>query len=165
MHDTTVKRPWLSHFYWITFIFCGFFIYVNVLIAVIFEEYCNANNNGDDIVSKQVTLKQKDIDAFLRTWAIYDPYGTQEMPTYKFPQFLMQLPQPIGFKDVDQMTPSKLRKVIYCLNIKDHEGKIYFPEVLWSVFYSVVGFNDSNKKRMQRYKANMNLLKRIKNKY
>jgi hypothetical protein len=63
------------------------------------------------------------------------------------------------------MSLAKLRKVIFCLNIRDHEGKIYFPEVMWSVFYSVVGFNDSNKKRLQRYKANKLLLKRIKNKY
>jgi len=36
---------------------------------------------------------------------------------------------------------------------------------MWTVFYSVVGFNDSNKKRLQRFKANNLLLKRIKNKY
>lgn len=92
MHDTARKRPLLAHLYWVTFIFCGFFIYVNVLIAVIFEEYCNANYKGDDIDPSTITLKQKDIDAFLKTWAIYDPLGDLEMKTYLFPEFLMQLP-------------------------------------------------------------------------
>lgn len=147
MHDTAAKRPILATFYWITFTFCGFFIYVNVLIAVIFEEYCNANYKGDDLERQTITLKQKDIDAFLRTWAIYDPLGNREMPTHKFPEFLMKLPQPMGFEDT-KMSLMQLKKVIYCLNIRDHEGIIYFPEVMWTVFYSVVGFNDSNKKRL-----------------
>ena len=65
MHDCAAKRPILAHMFWITFTFCGFFIYVNVLIAVIFEEYCNANYKGDDldnnskgqILNKSPTLK------------------------------------------------------------------------------------------------------------
>ena len=32
---------------------------------------------------------------------------------------------------------SRLDKIIYCLNIRDHEGKVYFPEVMWAIFYSI----------------------------
>jgi hypothetical protein len=57
MHDTAALRPWLARIYWINFTFCGFFIYVNVLIAVIFEEYCNANYKPDDLDIFKLTLK------------------------------------------------------------------------------------------------------------
>jgi hypothetical protein len=33
-------------------------------------------------------------------------------------------------------------KIIYCLNIRDHEGYVYFPEVMWAIFYSVIGNNE-----------------------
>lgn len=44
------------------------------------------------------------------------------------------------------MEPSKLNKIIFCLNIKSHikekEGKVYFPEVMWAIFHSIIGNND-----------------------
>ena len=63
------------------------------------------------------------------------------MPSSKFPGFLMELPPPLGYKGL-KIEPQKLKKIIYCLNIRDHEGRTYFPEALWAIFHSIMGNND-----------------------
>lgn len=65
------------------------------------------------------------------------------MKTDLFPAFLMDLPPPLGFKG-QKMEKSKLLKIIYCLNIRDHSGYVYFPEVMWSIFFSIIGSNDKD---------------------
>ena len=34
-----------------------------------------------------------------------------------------------------------INRIIYCLNIKDRSGFIYYPEVMWSVFNALGGYN------------------------
>jgi hypothetical protein len=43
MHDCNKIDSFLSPLFWISYTFIGFFVYINVLIAVIFEEYGNAS--------------------------------------------------------------------------------------------------------------------------
>ena len=67
----------------------------------------------------------------------------------------------MGFKDTNYDDRS-IQNIIFAYNIKDHEGKIYFPEVMWCIFYSTVGKSD---RKMDRTKFARNLLKEIKAKY
>jgi hypothetical protein len=46
----------------------------------------------------------------------------------------------MGLKD-KKISRRELSKIIYCLNIDDHEGQVYFPEVLWSIAYTLLGDN------------------------
>ena len=43
MHDCSKIDSFLSPIFWMSYTFIGFFVYINVLIAVIFEEYGNAS--------------------------------------------------------------------------------------------------------------------------
>lgn len=52
-----------------------------------------------------------------------------------------ELPPPLGFKGI-KLDGTKLLKIIYCLNIRDHGGYVYFPEVMMAIFYSVIGNNE-----------------------
>jgi len=90
-----------------------------------------------------LALKRRDIQSFLDTWAKFNPEGNAYMKTDLFPAFLMDLPPPLGFKG-QKMEKSKLLKIIYCLNIRDHLGFVYFPEVMWSIFFSIIGSNDKD---------------------
>jgi hypothetical protein len=110
-------------------------------------------------------LDNKDILAFLDTWAHFDPGATLWIKTYHFPDFLLQLPIPMGFSGMrrdELLKPSELAKIIYSLNVRDYSGQVYFPEVMWAVFYSVVGFSND---KLHKEKSNKKLLKKIKNKY
>lgn len=63
------------------------------------------------------------------------------MKTTELQKFMEELPPPLGFKG-QRLEGTKLLKIIYCLNIRDHLGYVYFPEVMWAIFYSVIGNND-----------------------
>jgi hypothetical protein len=68
---------------------------MNVFIAVIYENFrdIQASDDENDILS----LKKKDIKAFQNTWAKYNPMGELYMRTMKLPDFLRELPPPLGY--------------------------------------------------------------------
>ena len=94
-----------------------FFIFLNVFIAVIYEEFMNVEQSDD--TADVLALKRRDITSFLETWAKYLPNGSYYMSTEQFPAFLMDLPPPLGFQG-QKLERAKLLKIIYCLNIRDH---------------------------------------------
>lgn len=65
------------------------------------------------------------------------------MKTLELPRFLRELPPPLGYDGI-RIEDSKLNKIIFCLNIRDHKGQVYYPEVMWAIFHSVVGVNDND---------------------
>jgi hypothetical protein len=65
------------------------------------------------------------------------------MKTLRLADFLRELPPPLGYLGI-RIEDIKLNKIIFCLNIRDHEGYVYYPEVMWSVFHSIAGMNDDN---------------------
>jgi hypothetical protein len=121
------------------------YIFLNVFIAVVYENFndVKASENESDILS----LRRKDMKAFLNTWSIFCPNGEQYMKTSNFPAFLQELPPPLGYAGIN-IDHSKLNKIIYCLNIRSHklerdtEAVVYFPEVMWAIFHSIIGNND-----------------------
>lgn len=110
MHDcSSGGKTVLSVIFWISFVLMAFFIFMNVFIAVIYE-------NFNDIMSSEdpkdvLNLKRKDIKNFLNTWAMIVPDGSHFMPTIRFAEFLRKLPPPLGFKDLN-MDDAKLNRII-----------------------------------------------------
>ena len=112
---------------------------MNVFIAVIYENFndIQASEDENDILS----LKKKDIKSFQHIWAKYNPMGELYMKTLHLTSFLRDLPPPLGYRGI-RIEEYKLHKIIFCLNIRDHQGNVFFPEVMWSIFHSIVGIND-----------------------
>jgi hypothetical protein len=139
MHECVHAEGVMANIYWILFQLLTFFIFMNVFIAVIYENFndIQASEDENDILS----LKKKDIKAFQSTWAKYNPMGELYMRTLRLPDFLRELPPPLGYQGI-RIEDSKLNKIIFCLNIRDHTGKVYYPEVMWTIFHSIVGIND-----------------------
>lgn len=90
---------------------------MNVFIAVIYENFndIQASEDENDILS----LKKKDIKAFQHVWARFNPSGELKMKTIRLPEFLRTLPPPLGYQGI-RIEESKLNKIIFCLNIRDH---------------------------------------------
>ena len=108
-----------------------------------------------------LSLKKRDIQSFLDTWGEFNKGGEHYMPTEQFHDFMKKLPAPLGYKGLN-IEQSKLEKIIFCLNIRDHEGFVYFPEVMWAIFYSIIGKND---KKLHECKPMRNIMRKVKNKY
>ena len=86
----------LVYAFWVTYILIAFFIFLNVFIAVIYEEFMNVQQSDDS--TDVLSLKRRDINSFLDTWAHFCPNGEVYMKTSDFTEFLMLLPPPLGFK-------------------------------------------------------------------
>jgi len=87
--------------------------------------------------------------------------GELYMKTIRLPDFLRELPPPLGYQGI-RIEESKLNKIIFCLNIRDHVGRVYYPEVMWTIFHSIAGMNDEKVLNCEQI---INILKLIKNKY
>lgn len=48
------------------------------------------------------------------------------------------------------------------MNIRDHHGEVYYPEVMWSIFHSIVGINDEQVNNCEQIAI---ILKMVKRKY
>lgn len=77
------------------------------------------------------------------------------------------MPPPLGYGGIN-IDNSKLNKIIYCLNIrsykleKDSDAVVYFPEVMWSIFHSIIGNNDE---KVQKCEQVVFILKELRKKY
>jgi hypothetical protein len=87
--------------------------------------------------------------------------GELYMRTIRLPDFLRELPPPLGYQGI-RIEESKLNKIIFCLNIRDHHGRVYYPEVMWTIFHSIAGMNDDKVLNCEQI---TNILKLVKNKY
>jgi len=159
MHACLEDQGPIAIVYWLLFQLIAFFIFMNVFIAVIGESFNDnqATEDENDILA----LKKKDIKAFQNTWAKYNPMGELYMRTIRLPDFLRELPPPLGYQGI-RIEESKLNKIIFCLNIRDHLGRVYYPEVMWTIFHSIAGMNDEKVLNCEQI---ANILKIVKNKY
>ena len=87
--------------------------------------------------------------------------GELYMRTIRLPDFLRELPPPLGYQGI-RIEESKLNKIIFCLNIRDHHGRVYYHEVMWTIFHSIAGMNDDKVLNCEQI---TNILKLVKNKY
>ena len=159
MHDCAFDKGPIAYFYWIFFQLFAFFVFLNVFIAIIVEEFQNVNQVESTL--EVIALKQRDINTFIATWGKFNPLGQHYMPTTKFTEFMLALPPPLGYYQID-IGKVQLDKVIFCLNIRDHEGYVYFPEVMWAIFFSIIGKNDE---KLVRCKPMKNVMTKVKNKF
>lgn len=86
MHDCYTAIGETAIIFWIAFQLITKYIFLNVFIAVIYENFndVKASENESDILS----LRRKDIKAFINTWSVFCPNGEHYMKTSKFPAFL-----------------------------------------------------------------------------
>ena len=66
MHDTVAETAVLSYIFWMGFQLVTFFIFMNVFVAVIYEEYSKVNQ--DDTAVDVLSLKMREMVLFIDTW-------------------------------------------------------------------------------------------------
>ena len=107
--------------YFISFQVIGSFVFLNLVVAVILENFGNLYNTDTDLVSAQ------DIETFSETWAEFDPDATNYIPSTQMVALLLRLPPPLGLKGKSEQ---QARKLCLLLRVPQHEGSIAFSEVL-----------------------------------
>lgn len=66
-------------FYWIFYVILTHFVFINIFVAVVYEAFNDIKSSED--ANEVLSLKRKDIKAFINTWAYFNPDGSLYMKT------------------------------------------------------------------------------------
>jgi len=80
----------ISPIYWVTFIVIGACVMLELFLAVILENFGNA----DDEMEFGEVLKQMEL--WRDVWEIYDPLSTGYVPVFAFEDLMCEAPKPFG---------------------------------------------------------------------
>lgn len=103
MHDSYRKNcdnarkcgsPFFAIPFWLSFNVIASFVFLNIFIAVILENFSNISEEDGGIIE----LCPKDLRKFEKTWSRFAPYGEHFINTKYLPTLLEDLEAPLGFK-------------------------------------------------------------------
>jgi len=113
--------------YFISFTIIGSFVMLNLVVAVILENFTALGNVNSDLVSTN------DIVEFKEAWGFYDPDADGMIPVKSLPLLLVDLPPPLGLKG----TAMRNQAFKVCLSLgltqkknDDGVGEVAFKQVL-----------------------------------
>ena len=113
--------------YFITFQLLGSFVFLNLVVAVIVENFSSLGQLNPELVS------HSDVEGFKEAWTDFDPDGDSFMATADLPDLVLALPPPLGLKGVKQDVATSRRlalKMCLQLKLKQSNGTVHFSEVL-----------------------------------
>ena len=99
--------------YFVTFQALGTFIFLNLVVAVILENFSNLHSTNPELVSTS------DLEVFAEAWSEFDPDATNYMSSSDLPALLLKVPPPLGLKG---KTPFAARRLCMRLRIPVHKG-------------------------------------------
>ena len=127
--------------FFVSFQVIGSFVFLNLVIAVILENFSSLGETRSDLVSAA------NIAEFQEAWATYDPDADQYVPTAQLPYLLLDLPPPMGvrgFFPPGHAGGARLaRRLCIKLKLKQRNGEVHFSDVLEAlVRYSYEAANE-----------------------
>ena len=108
--------------YFVSFQVVGVFVFLNLVVAVILENFSSMSNLNPHLASSS------DIEGFKEIWAEYDPDADQYIPSKELPNLVMSLPPPMGLLGYGEH--SDAIKMCTQLKLTQTEGKVAFQDVL-----------------------------------
>ena len=108
--------------FFISFVVIGTFIFLNLVIAVILENFTALGNVNPDLVSAN------DIADFKESWANFDPEAQGAIPVLQLPELVASLKPPLGLHG----TTLQEQPVKFCLTLglTSRNGAVAFKPVL-----------------------------------
>ena len=127
--------------YFIGFQLLGSFVFLNLVVAVILENFSSLGNVRTDLVSAS------DLENFKESWSVYDPDGDSKIPMLCLPDLIMNVPPPMGLMGANvgpgggpplakRHNAVKLCMRLQCRNpkgfmmpLRQEKGEVYFADV------------------------------------
>ena len=118
--------------YFISFQLIGSFIFLNLVVAVVLENFSMLHNTDPTLAS------HFDLAGFAEAWAVLDPDATQFIPSSQLVPLLLSVPRPLGLRG---RTEHEATRLCMRLALPQHRGLVAYSEVLHelvthSYFYS-----------------------------
>ena len=114
--------------YFISFQVLSSFIFLNLVVAVIIENFATLHDTRPDLVSAS------DLEMFMEAWAHYDPGASNFMKMDDVPALILELPRPLGVKG---KTLKQAQTLCLSLHVhQDKEGRVAFRDLLQEIIES-----------------------------
>ena len=84
--------------FFISFQLIGSFVFLNLVVAVILENFSSLGSMRSDLVSAS------DLELFKEAWATFDPDANQKIPARHLPELVMMVPPPMGLQVLTPLT-------------------------------------------------------------
>jgi len=111
--------------YFCSFTVIGSFVMLNLVVAVILENFTSLGSVNPNLVSPD------DITDFKEAWAIYDPDADGKMPAKMLPTLVKSLKPPLGIMGTpDGATNAKAFRFCLSLGLTQNGGEVAFKPVL-----------------------------------
>merc|ERR1719171_46928 len=110
--------------YFIAFTVIGSFVMLNLVVAVILENFTSLGNVNPDLVSTNDIVEYKEV------WGYYDPDADGMIPAKSLPNLVMSLPPPLGVKGTKQDSETKAFRFCLSLGLTQKNGEVGFKQVL-----------------------------------
>ena len=108
--------------FFVSFQILGSFVFLNLVVAVILENFSSLGNLNPDLVSAA------DIEIFKEVWADFDPDADQKVPASVLPDLVLRIPPPMGVAGQD-----KRKALRFCLTLdlkQEPNGDLGFQDVM-----------------------------------
>ena len=113
---------WAAIPYFVAFQLVGTLVFLNLMIAVILDNFTSLSEQNPDLVSPT------DVDGFMDAWAELDPEASNTLLSARLPELIMKVPPPLGVMgDGDEADATALAKK---LKVDAKGGVVKFADVL-----------------------------------
>ena len=108
--------------YFISFQVLGSFIFLNLIVAVILDNFSTLHNVNPNLISAS------DLEVFADAWSTFDPDATNYIPADLVPFLLQMVPRPLGLKGKSQ---SQAMRLCMRLSLSKHgSGLVSYHELI-----------------------------------
>jgi len=115
---------WVAIPYFITFMLLGTFVFLNLIVAVVLENFTSLGSQRADLVSPA------DIETFKEAWALLDPDADNFIPSTDLLSLVLAVPPPMGLRGSKRGTRAHGLRLCLHLNVRQQEGHVAFHDVL-----------------------------------
>lgn len=123
---------WLCVLYFCGFVLICSFILLNLVIAVILDNFQASSAN------EAMPVSRFHMSRFVEVWADLDPDANYFIPVSKLSNLISELEPPLGVKGVTH-TKSEVQNIIMTVDIPNRSGHVHFLETLHALSGRVAG--------------------------
>mmetsp|Transcript_6417 Transcript_6417/g.22602 ORF Transcript_6417/g.22602 Transcript_6417/m.22602 type:complete len:1664 (+) Transcript_6417:339-5330(+) len=123
MENRCSPHPSVAILYFFIFVILCAFVMLNLVIAVIIDNFQNSNSSEDAPVGRD------DFIRFVEVWSKLDPSATYYVAASKLQFMLAELDPPLGIRG-SGLGKTTIQQIIMDVDIPNHGGRIHFLETL-----------------------------------
>ncbi|KAA8495059.1 Sodium channel protein type 10 subunit alpha [Porphyridium purpureum] len=134
MWDLVSLGGWykLAVLYFVTFIFLGAYVLINIFIAIMIEAFASV------IKRDEFKINETHLERYAEVWSRYDPNAERKILVRRdLKPFLMELEPPLGIGA--EVSTRELFAFIDSLNLPDSDGKVEFHGLLKALAFRAYG--------------------------